>query len=72
MIVVGLEEHHRPRAIEGAHPGRVLSVRNVETPSRSSLRAGRPTVRNAQLPGGRRMTKKPTPAAERQRETTTG
>jgi hypothetical protein len=35
MIVVGLEEHHRPRAIEGALPGRVLCVRNVETPSGS-------------------------------------
>jgi hypothetical protein len=32
MIVVGLDEHHRPRAIEGALPGRVLCVRNVETP----------------------------------------
>jgi hypothetical protein len=41
----------------------------METPSGSSLRAGRPTVRNAELPGGNRMTKKPTPAAERQRET---
>ena len=33
MIVVGLDEHHRPRAIEGALPDRVLSVRNVATPS---------------------------------------
>ena len=32
MLVVGLDEHHRPRAIEGAHPGHILSVRNVETP----------------------------------------
>jgi hypothetical protein len=48
MIVVGLEEHHRPRAIEGALPGRILSVRNVETPSRSGpFRSGKPTVRNA-------------------------
>ena len=31
--------------------------------------AGKPTVRKAQLPGGNRMTKKRTPAAERQRGT---
>jgi len=30
--------------------------------------SGKPTVRNAELPGGNRMTKKPTPAAETQRE----
>ena len=30
--------------------------------------SGKPTVRNAQLPGGNRMTKKLTPAAETQRE----
>jgi len=35
MSVVGLGEHRRPRAIEGALPGRVLCVRNVETPSGS-------------------------------------
>jgi hypothetical protein len=58
MIVVGLEEHHRPRAIEGALPDRVLCVRNVETPSGSGLRSGKPTARKAQLPGGHRMTKK--------------
>ena len=73
MIVVGLDEHHRPRAIEGALPGRVLCVRNVETPSGSRpVGSGRLTVRNAQLLGGRRMTKKRTPAAETQRETATG
>ena len=32
--------------------------------------AGKPTVRNAQRPGGHRMTNKPMPAAERQRKTT--
>ncbi len=31
MIVVGLDEAHGPRAIEGARPGRVWCVRNVET-----------------------------------------
>ena len=72
VIVVGLEEHHRPRAIEGALPDRVLCVRNVETPSGSGLRSGKPTARKAQLPGGHRMTKKRTPAAEMQRETETG
>jgi len=71
MIVVGPGEHHRPRAIEGALPGRVLCVRNVETPSRSGLRTGKPTVRKAQFLGGNRMTKKPMPAAETQREAET-
>jgi hypothetical protein len=33
--VAGLGEHRRPRDIEGTHPGRCLSVRNVETPSGS-------------------------------------
>jgi hypothetical protein len=42
----------------------------VETPSGSSLGAGRPTVRKAELLSGSRMTKKRTPAAERRRETT--
>ena len=32
--------------------------------------AGKPTVRRAQPPGGRRMTEKRMPVAERQRETT--
>ena len=36
------------------------------------LWAGKPTVREAQLPSGQRMTKKRTPAAERQQETGTG
>ena len=72
VIVACPGEHRRPRDIEGTHPGRNLSVRNVETPSGSDPeRAGKPTARRAQFPGGNRMTKKPTPAAERQRETTT-
>jgi hypothetical protein len=73
MIVVGLGEHRRPRAIEGALPGHVLCVRNVETPSGSGpaivAGAGGLTVRNVDLLGGRRMTKKRMPAAETQRET---
>ena len=36
-----------------------------------ATRAGKPTARKAQLPSGQRMTKKRTPAAERQRETGT-
>jgi hypothetical protein len=40
MIVVGLGEHHRPRAIEGALPGHILCVRNVETPSGSARAFG--------------------------------
>jgi hypothetical protein len=32
-------------------------------------RAGKPTARKAQLPSGHRMTRKPMPVAERQRET---
>ncbi len=52
MIVVGLGEHHRPRAIEGALPGRVLCVRNVEIPSRSGLTTGKPTVRKVNSSAG--------------------
>jgi hypothetical protein len=40
MIVVGLDEHHGLRAIEGALPGHVLCVRNVETPSGSAAPEG--------------------------------
>ncbi len=40
VIVASPGEHRRPRGIEGALPGRVLCVRNVETPSGSSLRCG--------------------------------
>ena len=56
--------HHRPRGIEGTHPGRVLLVRNVETPTGSGQRRlpGEPTVRKADPPSGNRMVKKPTPA----------
>ena len=66
------EEHRRPRGTGGTHPGRISCVRNTVTPVgvRCCL-AGKPTVRKAQLPGGNLMTKKPMPAAERQRETET-
>jgi hypothetical protein len=37
----------RPRAIEGAHPDHILSVRNAVTPSGSGPWSGKPTVRNA-------------------------
>lgn len=50
-------EHHRPRGIEGAHSVRVLRMWNVETPSGSSLVAGRPTARKAQSLAGNRMTR---------------
>lgn len=43
-----------PRGSESTHPGRVSAVRNVTTPSGSGLGFGKPTVREAQLPGGRR------------------
>jgi hypothetical protein len=73
VIVAGLGEYHCPRAIEGAHPDRILCVRNAETPSGSGLWwAGGLTVRDAERLGGRRMTKKRMPVAERQRETMTG
>ena len=62
-------EHRRPRGIEGTHPGRSSCVRNAVTPSGSGQLAGKPTVRNAQPPGGNRMIEKRTPAAETQRET---
>src|SRR5690348_68154 len=47
--------HRCSRGRRGAHPSRVLPVRNVETPSRSKPRLGRPTVRKAEVPGGRGM-----------------
>jgi hypothetical protein len=74
VIVASLGEHRRPRDIEGTHPGRCSCVRNVETPSGSGLpygRVGGLTVRDADRPGGRRMTEKRMPAAETQRETGT-
>jgi len=40
MIVVSLGEHRRPRVIEGALPGHVLCVWNVETPSGSAAPEG--------------------------------
>src|ERR1044072_3247006 len=61
-----------PRGKEGAQSGRDSDVRNVETPARVQALPGRPTVRRAELPGGNRMPKKRTPAAERQRETLGG
>jgi hypothetical protein len=73
-IVVGLEEHHRPRAIEGALPGRVLCVRNAETPSRSAraFRGERSADRKeSSTPRREQDDQERTPAAERQRETAT-
>ena len=62
-------EHRRPRGTGGTHPGRSSCVWNVVTPSGSGLLPGKPTVREAQSPGGNRMTEKRMPVAERQRET---
>ena len=43
--------HRRPRGIEGARPGRISRVRNMETPSGSGARcAGKPTVRRGRIP----------------------
>jgi hypothetical protein len=44
------------RGIEGTLPGRVLRMRNVGTPSGSGRGngPGKPTVREAELPGGNR------------------
>jgi hypothetical protein len=50
-------------------------VRNVETLSGSVLavlQRGRPTVRGAEVPGGKGCLKKRMPAAERQRESAAG
>ena len=44
-----------PRGSESTQPGRVSAVRNVTTPSGSGLVPGRPTVREAEFSGGRRM-----------------
>ena len=43
-----------PRGLESTHPGLVSTVWNVTTPSGSGFWSGQPTVREAQLPGGRR------------------
>ena len=48
--------HHRPRGKGGALPGRILFMRNMTTPLGSGVMAGRPAVRKAQLPSGRRKT----------------
>jgi hypothetical protein len=41
-----LGEHHRPRRIEGAHPGCVFSVGNEETPTAAGAGAVRvPDIR---------------------------
>ena len=68
-----LWEHRGCRGTGGAHPGRVLDVRNVATPLGSTRPrvCGQPTVRKAQVPSGQRMTQKRTPAAETQQETET-
>lgn len=50
--------HHRPRGSEDTHPGRISSMRNVTTPMGSGgTFAGRPTVRKAETPSGRRKTR---------------
>ena len=71
-IASGQGEHHRPRSREGTHPDRNSCVRNAETPPGSSpavrVVAGGLTVRDADRSGGRRMTKKLMPAAERRRK----
>ncbi|MBV9024922.1 MAG: transposase [Streptomycetaceae bacterium] len=48
--------HHRSRGTEGTQPGRISHMRNVTTPTGSRQQPGRPTVRNAQFPSGRRRT----------------
>ena len=64
-----------PGVERAPNPSRFLRVRNMETPTGSSVDnlvlvdAGKPTVREAELLGGNRMPKKRTPVAERQQET---
>ena len=58
------DEHRPPRGREGTRPGRILLVRNVETPLRSGHAdgvTGKPTVREAQLLERDRMTQKRVP-----------
>jgi hypothetical protein len=44
-----------PRRKEGAHPGRISTMRNTETPTRSQrICMGRPTVRKADRLSGNR------------------
>jgi hypothetical protein len=67
--------HRCSRGRAGARPGRSSCVRNVETPSWSTMDSrsrlgcgGRPTVREAEPRGGNRTPKKRMPVAERQQE----
>lgn len=71
---VALTQAPRPRSIGGTRPGRISSVRNVETPMEPGVGryAGEPTVRKADPPVGIGTSKKRMPAAERQREHITG
>jgi hypothetical protein len=73
MIVVGLGEHHLSPGYRGrpprSHLERVKRGNPVWVQSGHRGRAGGLTVRNVDLPGGRRMTKKPMPVAETRRET---
>jgi hypothetical protein len=72
VIVVGLEEHHRPRAIEGAHPRwRLERAKRGNPVWVQPSRAGRPTARRAQLPGGNRMTKEANAGRRKAAETVT-
>jgi len=50
-------EHRRPRGIGGTQPGWISLVRNVTTPlgSERNDAPGKPTVRKAGFPSGRRM-----------------
>jgi len=55
-VVAGRERTTVPE-VGGALPGRILFMRNMTTPLGSGvMMAGRPTVRKAQLPSGRRKT----------------
>jgi hypothetical protein len=51
--------HRRPRDTGGTHPGRISYVWNVGTPMGSGHKAvtGKPTVRKAQSPSGKWMTR---------------
>jgi hypothetical protein len=64
-----------PRSKEGTQPGRISRVWNTATPTKSSLawlRAGRPTVREAETFGGIGMSNKRMPVGESQQETGAG
>ena len=47
-----VQGHHRPRSTEGAHPGRVSTMRNTVTPMRSAMLCGKSSVSETEFLSG--------------------